>query len=62
MIALLLPLLVALVVFGLAWWAVRAVLKAFGIGDPIATLVHVVFVVLVVLWLVQRLGFSTRLF
>ena len=47
----LLSLLVALIVVGLVWWAVTAILRAFGIGDPIATLVRVLFVIVVVLWL-----------
>ena len=54
----LLSLLVALIVVGLVWWAVTAILRAFGIGDPIATLVRVLFVIVVVLWL---LGLVTGL-
>lgn len=54
-------LLVALVVVCLLWWAVTRLLAAFGVGDPIATVVKVVFVVLVVLWLVSALGFGTGL-
>jgi predicted PurR-regulated permease PerM len=45
--------LIALVIICLLWWAVNAILRAFGVGDPIATLVKVVFVVLVVLWLLS---------
>ena len=44
---------VALVVICLLWWAVTSILSAFGVGDPIATVVKVVFVVLMVLWLVS---------
>lgn len=44
-------LLLALIVIGLVWWAVNAIMRAFGIGDPIATLVRVLFVVVVVLWI-----------
>jgi hypothetical protein len=54
-------LLVALVIFGLVWWAATAILKAFGIGDPIATLVQVI-IVAAVLWLLQRFGLGGRLF
>lgn len=46
-------LLVALIVIGLIWWAITALLSAFGIGDPIATIVKVIFVVVVVLWIVS---------
>lgn len=54
-------LLVALVLICLLWWAVTAILAAFGVGDPIATIVKVVFVVLVVLWLLSAVGVSTGL-
>ena len=37
----LLSLLVALIVIGLAWWCINAILRAFGVGDPIAALVKV---------------------
>lgn len=57
----LISLLVALVIVCLLWWAVTRILAAFGVGDPIATVVKVVFVVIVVLWLVSALGFSTGL-
>lgn len=52
----LIGLLIALVLLCLAWWAVTRILAAFGVGDPIATLVKVVFVVLVVLWLLSAFG------
>lgn len=48
-----LAILFALIVLGLVWWAITSLLAAFGIGDPIATVVRVVFVVLVVLWIVS---------
>lgn len=54
-------LLVALVIVCLLFWAVTRILAAFSVGDPIATVVKVVFVVLVVLWLVSALGFGTGL-
>lgn len=49
----LISLLVALIVIGLVWWVVNAILRAFGIGDPIATIVKVVFVIAVVLWMLS---------
>ena len=52
----LLSLLVALIICCLLFWAVRAILAAFSIGDPIATLVYVVLVVVVVLYLVSAIG------
>lgn len=51
-----LTLLVAVVVICLIWWAVTRILAAFGVGDPIATLVKVVFVILVVFWLLSSFG------
>ena len=54
----LIGLLVALVVVCLLFWAINAILHAFGVGDPIATVVKVVFVVIVVLWLISALGFG----
>ena len=52
----LIGLLVSLIIVGLCWWAVNAILRAFGIGDPIATIVKVLFVVAVVLWLLSAVG------
>lgn len=57
----LISLLVALVVFCLVFWCVNAILRAFGVGDPIATLVKVVFVIVVVLWLLGVLGYVPAL-
>jgi type IV secretory pathway TrbL component len=53
----LIGLLVALVVICLLWWAITRIMAAFGLGDPIATIVKVVFVVAVVLWLLSAFGF-----
>ena len=54
-----LGLLVALVIICLLWWAVSAILRAFSVGDPIATIVKVIFVVLVVLWVLSAvLGYG----
>ncbi len=47
----LVSLLVGLIIIALLFWAVRAVLGAFGIGDPIATVVYVLMVVIVIIWL-----------
>jgi len=49
-------LLVALIVVCLLWYAVTSILSAFGVEDPIRTLVRVLFVVLVVLWLLSAFG------
>lgn len=52
----LIGLLVVLLIFCLVAWAVRALLSAFSIGDPIATIVWVVLVIVFVLFIVQSLG------
>ena len=47
---------VARIVVCLLYWACQSILRAFGVGDPIATIVKVVFVLIVVLWLVSAFG------
>ncbi len=49
-------LLVLLLVFCLLLWCARALMSAFGIGDPIATIVYVIFVLVFVLFVIQQLG------
>jgi hypothetical protein len=49
----LVAILVTLLLIALVWWAVNAILGAFGVGEPIATVVRVVFVIVVVLWLLS---------
>lgn len=53
----LIALLVAVIVICLIWWGLSALMGAFGIGDPIATVVRVIFVVVVILWLLSA-GFG----
>jgi hypothetical protein len=55
----LIALLIAFIVILVLIWAVRRLLVAFNIGEPIATVVYVIMVVLIVLWLLQ--GFNVRL-
>jgi len=57
----LLSLLVALIVICLVFWAVRALLAAFSIGDPIATVVYVLMVLIVVLWLLGGISGGVHL-
>ncbi len=49
-------LLVVLLVFCIVVWAARALMAAFGIGDPISTVIYVILVLVMLLWLVQSLG------
>lgn len=52
LIALLIMLLIICVVF----WAATRLMAAFGVGDPIRTVVIVILVIIVLIWLVQSLG------
>jgi hypothetical protein len=49
-------LIVGLCVVLLLFWAIRQLLAAFGVGEPISTVVMVIFVVIVVLWLLSFIG------
>lgn len=57
----LLTIFLALLVIALAVWAVPKLVAAFGIPDPMATVIYVGLVVLVVLWFVSLLGGPTFL-
>lgn len=57
----LLGLLVWLIVAGTIIWAARKLLAAFGIGDPIATVVWVILVVLLLLAFLSQVGLSPNL-
>lgn len=57
----LVSLLVGLVIICLVFWAVRALMAAFGIGEPIATVVNVILVVLVIVWLLGSLTGTVHL-
>lgn len=52
----LLGLLVALIVICVLFWGIRQVLTATGIGEPVSTIVIVLFVVIVVFYLLSQLG------
>lgn len=52
LIGILLVLIVACVVV----WAARKLMAAFGIGDPIATVVYVLLVVLLLFWVLSAFG------
>ncbi len=55
----LISLLVFLIIIGLIFWAVRAIVAAFEIPAPIATVIYVVLVIVAVLYLLQALGLSS---
>jgi len=49
-------LLLTFVIFLVVIWAARTLMAAFGIGDPINTVIYVVLVLVLLLWLWQSLG------
>lgn len=51
-----LGILVALVILCLIYWAATRLMDAFGVGDPIRTVVLVVLVILAVLWVVNLIA------
>ena len=48
----LLTFVVTLLIVGILFWCVQKILIAFAVGEPISTVVYVVFLLLVVIWLV----------
>ena len=52
----LIGLLIVLLVVCVVLWAARALIGAFGVPQPIGTVIYVVIVLIVVIWLVQSLG------
>ena len=62
----LIGLLVALIIIGVVFWAVRALAAAFSIPAPIVTVIYVLLVVVALLWLLSAfgliggLGFASR--
>jgi len=49
-------LLVTLLVLCLVFWAIRRILAATGVGEPITTIVYVVFVLIVCFYLLSAFG------
>lgn len=47
----LIPILVTLIIILLVFWVVRTLLAAFGVGEPIATVIYVIMVIVVIVWL-----------
>lgn len=54
----LIGLLVIVLIACVIWWAIISLIRAFGIGEPVATVVKVVLVVIFVLWLISALGYG----
>jgi len=52
----LIGILIVLLIFCIVIWAARSLMAAFGVGDPIATVVYVLIVLVMLIWLLQQLG------
>lgn len=52
----LLTILIVLLVFCIVIWAARSLMAAFGVGDPIATVVQVLIVLIFLFWLLGQIG------
>jgi len=57
----LLALLLGLLVLCFLIWAARSIVAAFGIGDPIATLINVGIVLIALIILLDYLGYTNAL-
>jgi len=53
-----LTLLIWLIVACVLYWCVQAILGATGVGEPVATVVKVLFVLILVLWLLSQFGYG----
>lgn len=52
----LISILISLLILCVIVWAARALLAAFGIGDPIATVVYIILVLFFLIYLISLLG------
>lgn len=52
----LIALIIVLLVFCVLIWAARTLMAAFGVGEPISTVVYVLLVLIVLVWLLNMLG------
>ena len=57
----LIGILVLLLIFGLVYWAATRLLAAFGVGEPVHTIVIVLLVLLFVFALLGELGYGPGL-
>jgi len=56
-----LALLVLIIIVGVVLWAVRALMAAFAIGDPLKTVIYVLVVILLLILVLNTLGIGTGL-
>jgi hypothetical protein len=52
----LIGLLVALIVIGVIFWCVRMLAAAFGIPQPIVTVIYVILVIVCLIWILNIFG------
>jgi len=57
----LIGILIVLIIIGVVFWAARALIGAFGIPDPIATVVYVILVLLALVWILNQFGYGPAL-
>ncbi len=57
----LIGLLILLLIVCVVIWAARALISAFGVPQPLATVIYVVIVLVVLIWALQHLGLVGRL-
>lgn len=57
----LIGLLVVIIIFGAIYWAATRLMAAFGIGDPIHTVVVVLLVLIALVWLAGQFGYGPGL-
>ena len=55
----LISLLVLIIVIGVVLWAAKSLMRAFGIGDPIATVIYVLLVLVLLIMVLNYFGVST---
>jgi hypothetical protein len=54
----LIGLLIALLIICIVLWAARALMAAFSVEDPIRTVIYVILVILILVWLLNMLGYG----
>jgi hypothetical protein len=52
----LLGIIILLIIIGIIFWAARALIAAFSIPQPIATVIYVILVLVVLLYLLNQIG------
>jgi len=53
--------LVGLLIFAVVYWAAVKIMAAFGIGEPISTVIIVVLVIVFLVWVLGALGVGPNL-